>query len=149
MKPDYSQTPAIVEVFHTASQKICKYVSRATEMRWIGRDKIGPRPHCWSDGRDTSVWIQPPFKQKWQCEINELDETKDLNTVFPPQPASTRGLSAWESDWRPRWILSCCLYILGSASEPVSVITIYQDLRVKEPVKTTAPTQPRSLKSYT
>lgn len=30
------------------------------------------------------------------------------------------------------------LHILGSASEPVSVITIYQDLRVKEPMKITA-----------
>lgn len=114
----------------------CKYVSRATRMRWIGHDKISPRLCHTSDGRDTSVWVQPSLKQKWQFWINELDETKDLNTVslatckYP----GTISLGIWLEG---KMTLINCWSILGSASEPVSVITIYQDLGVKEAMKIT------------
>lgn len=83
-----------------------------------------------------SIWVQSSFKQMWQFWINELDETKDLNTVSLTtcmHPGTIR-LGIW---LKGMMTLINCSSILGSASEPVSVITIYQDLRAKEAMKIT------------
>lgn len=43
------------------------------KMRWIRHDNMGSLLENQSDGRATTTWIQPSFKQKWQSQANELD----------------------------------------------------------------------------